>query len=78
MNTFLLTKRGRIFLIQNLIASSEEIDEEHMLQSSLARRVEFISTVEALTSFCFYKMKILDVGCGTGIYSLYFLKKGQM
>ena len=76
MNTFLLTKRGRIFLMQNLIESYEEIDEEHRLQSSLARRVEFISTVEALTPFCFSKMKILDVGCGTGIYSLYFSKKG--
>lgn len=63
-------------MFQNIIESYKEIDEEHRLQSTLARRVEFISTIEALAPYCSPKMKILDDGCGVGIYSLYFAKTG--
>ena len=63
-------------MIEDIIKSYKDIDEENRLQSSLARRVEFISTVEALMPFYFSKMNLLDVGCGAGIYSLYFSKKG--
>ena len=63
-------------MLRNVIESYEEMDEEQRLQSSLARRVEFISTVEALAPYYFSDMKILDVGCGAGVYSLYWADAG--
>ena len=63
-------------MINDIIKGYDEIDEEHRLQSTLARKVEFITTIEALGKYYNEKMKILDVGCGSGIYSLYFAERG--
>lgn len=60
----------------DLINSYNEIDEENRLQSTKARRVEYISTVESLEEYFFHGMDIFDCGCGVGIYSLMYAKKG--
>lgn len=63
-------------MTNDIIKSYMEIDEEHRLQSSLARRVEFLTTIEALTPFLTSDSNILDVGCGTGIYSIPLAEMG--
>lgn len=63
-------------MIDDIIKSYMEIDEEHRLQSMLARRVEFLTTVETLTPFLPNNPDILDVGCGTGIYAIYLANQG--
>lgn len=60
----------------NIINSYNEIDEENRLQSTNARRVEFLTTIDALTPYMNLNAKVLDCGCGAGIYSLYYAKKG--
>lgn len=63
-------------MIDDVIESYMEIDEEHRLQSTLARRVEFITTIEALTPFLRDNISVLDVGCGVGVYSIYLAQRG--
>ena len=60
----------------NIINSYNEIDEGNRLQSTNARRVEFLTTIDALTPYMNLNAKVLDCGCGAGIYSLYYAKKG--
>lgn len=60
----------------DLINSYNEIDEENRLQSTQARKVEFISTIDALKQFVSPGNKIFDCGCGVGIYSIHYAKIG--
>lgn len=60
----------------DLVESYKEIDEENRLQSTLARRVEYLTTIEILKKYCFGKESCIDIGCGVGIYSLYLDKMG--
>lgn len=60
----------------DIIGSYNEMDEKNRLQSTKARRVEFISTIEALKPWIKPNDKILDCGCGAGIYSIYYASKG--
>lgn len=60
----------------DLIESYRDIDEENRLQSTLARRVEYLTTVDILNTYCFDKSSCIDVGCGVGIYSLYLDQLG--
>lgn len=60
----------------DVIDSYQYIDEEHRLQSSLARRVEYYITIDALGAYIHSGTKMLDCGCGAGIYSIYFSKMG--
>lgn len=60
----------------NLIESYNEIDEEHRLQSTLARKVEYFTTIDAINKFCTDVNNCIDVGCGVGIYALYLDKLG--
>ena len=55
----------------DLIEAYREIDEEKRLQSTLARRVEYLTTIRILEQYCSDKANCIDVGCGVGIYSLY-------
>lgn len=53
----------------------EIFDEESRL-SSKATRVEFLTTIRQIEKYLRPGMKILDLGAGTGEYSLYFAEKG--
>ncbi len=50
--------------------------EETRLTKSQAARVEFLTTVKYIEKYLEPGAKILDIGAGTGIYSLYFARKG--
>lgn len=60
----------------NLIESYQEIDEENRLQSTLARRVEYLTTINVLNTYCHKSKNCIDVGCGVGIYALHLDKFG--
>ena len=44
--------------------------------SSKSAKVEFLTTVKYIEKYLKPGMKILDIGAGTGVYSLYFAEKG--
>ena len=60
----------------SIINSYNEIDEENRLQSTNARKVEFLTTIDALKPYISVNTKVLDCGCGVGVYSLYYAKRG--
>lgn len=70
-----MERRVRFFLNKDIINSYEEIDEEKRLNSSRARKVEFFSTIEALQPYISCSLNCLDLGCGTGVYSIYYADK---
>ena len=51
-------------------------DEDTRLNKSQAARVEFLTTVRYIEKYLTPGAKILDIGAGTGEYSLYFGRKG--
>ena len=51
-------------------------DENSRLSKSQAARVEFLTTVRYIEKYLMPGAKILDIGAGTGEYSLYFSRKG--
>lgn len=60
---------------EKVSAIYEIFDEDKRLQSRHGR-VEFLTTVHYLEKVVKPGMKILDLGAGTGVYSLYFAEKG--
>lgn len=50
--------------------------EEDSRLASKAAQVEFLTTVRCVEDYLFPGAKILDIGAGTGAYSLYFGRKG--
>lgn len=60
----------------NIIKAYLEIDEENRLSSTLARRVEFLTTIDVLEHYINLGKKIIDVGCGVGVYSSFYAKMG--
>ena len=54
----------------------EHFDEDQRLIRSKSAQVEFLTTIHYIEKFLKPGMKILDLGAGTGIYSLYFADKG--
>lgn len=64
-------------MTQDVIASYMQSHEGQRLTSTLARRVEYIITIENIEKYCKAGMEVLDVGCGEGIYSCYLAKLGM-
>lgn len=60
-------------LVQEIYRRS---DEDSRLNKSQAAMVEFLTTVQYIEKYLTPGAKILDIGAGTGQYSLYFAKKG--
>ncbi|AEM80000.1 MULTISPECIES: class I SAM-dependent methyltransferase [Thermoanaerobacter] len=58
------------------ISALYEIFDEDFRLSSKASRIEFLTTVRQIEKYLKPGMKILDLGAGTGEYSLYFAEKG--
>lgn len=52
-------------------------DENSRLTKSQAAQVEFLTTVRYIARYLTPDAKILDIGAGTGEYSLYFARKGH-
>ena len=50
--------------------------EKDRLIKDKAHMVEFLTTVRYIDKYIKKKDRILDIGAGTGIYSLYYAKKG--
>ena len=50
--------------------------EKERLVKDKAHMVEFLTTVRYIDKYIKKKDRILDIGAGTGIYSLYYAKKG--
>lgn len=50
--------------------------ENNRLTEDKAHMVEFLTTVRYIDKYIKKKDRILDIGAGTGIYSLYYAKKG--
>ncbi len=68
-----LKKIGNQF--EKVSALYDIFDESKRLDSKAAN-IEFITTVKYIDEFLKPGMKILDLGAGTGRYSLYFAQKG--
>ncbi len=67
------TYRDDSDLVQELY---RRMDESTRLTGSKASRVEFLTTTRYIERYLKPGAKILDVGAGTGEYSLYFSRKG--
>lgn len=50
--------------------------ENNRLTEDKAHMVEFLTTVRYIDKYIKKKDRILDIGAGTGIYSLYYAEKG--
>lgn len=51
-------------------------NEDRRLNHSKAAQVEFLTTVRYIEKYLRAGDRILDIGAGTGVYSLYFARKG--
>lgn len=58
------------------VSAIYDIFNESTRLSTKATQVEFLTTVRQIERYLKPGMKILDLGAGTGEYSLYFAKKG--
>ena len=54
----------------------ENYDEDQRLVKSKSAQIEFLTTAHYIEMVLQPGMKILDLGAGTGVYSLYFAEKG--
>lgn len=61
---------------EDKISALYDIFDESKRLSSKAKQVEFLTTVRQIEKYLNPGMKILDLGAGTGEYSLYFARKG--
>jgi 2-polyprenyl-3-methyl-5-hydroxy-6-metoxy-1,4-benzoquinol methylase len=54
----------------------ESFEEDKRLTRSKAHSIEFLTTVSFVDRYLKEGMKILDIGAGTGAYSIYYAEKG--
>lgn len=59
-----------MFIMNYVVESYENYQEENRLTTNNARRIEFITTTRVLEEIIGAKSKILDCAAGTGIYAL--------
>ena len=62
--------------IEQIQKTYEIFQEDVRLNHSQAARVEFLTTVKVIGDYLKPGMKILDIGAGTGAYSLHFAELG--
>lgn len=58
------------------VSALYDIFDERTRLSSKATQVEFLTTIRQIEKYLKLGMKILDLGAGTGEYSIYFANKG--
>lgn len=63
--------------MNKIIEYYSKSNEDERLSSNNARKIEFITTTNKLEKLMDKNLRILDVGAGTGIYSIYFAQKGH-
>lgn len=63
--------------MSNIVDFYTNYDEDIRLQSNNARKVEFITTTTMLNSCINQTDRILEVGAGTGVYSMYYAERGH-
>lgn len=54
----------------------ESFEEDKRLNKSKAHGIEFLTTTSFIDKYLKEGMKILDIGAGTGAYSIHYAKKG--
>lgn len=54
----------------------ERFEEDKRLNTNNANRIEFLTTTHFIDMYLREGMRILDIGAGTGVYSIYYSEKG--
>lgn len=63
--------------VQNILNNYyNEYDEDGRLEKDKAHSIEFITTTKYIEQYLKSGDKILEIGAGTGRYTLYYAKKG--
>ncbi|TJY43899.1 class I SAM-dependent methyltransferase [Cohnella pontilimi] len=60
--------------MKNVVNYYETIDEDSRFSRN-SRKIEFLTTTHVLNNILPQQARILDVGAGTGVYSLYYAKR---
>lgn len=63
--------------MQSIIDFYENYNEEARLTTDNARKIEFLMTTRTLDQYIQQDQTVLELGAGTGIYSIYFAEKGN-
>jgi ubiquinone/menaquinone biosynthesis C-methylase UbiE len=71
-----LEEISKIEKAEDKVTAIYDIFDESTRLSTKAAQVEFLTTIRQIEKHLKPGMKILDLGAGTGEYSLYFAKKG--
>ncbi len=63
--------------MSDLLKYYENYDEDNRFDKDNAHKIEFLTTIDTLKYYIKQKSKILDLGAGTGVYSIYYAQKGH-
>ena len=63
--------------MDTIVRFYDKNDEESRLTTNKARKVEFIITTTILNQYIEKHYKIIELGCGTGVYSFYYAENGN-